>query len=107
MYKAPACTGYCYIAQTHVVKCLAFSIIIAHLQDLIPSLADVFAYVFYTCQKQGLSLVDVLENALLTQAHAGHKLACTWFLSIVSVWTSVLVCVYVCVSAPRQQRDVV
>ena len=33
---------------------------LAHLQDLIPTLAGVITYIFYTSR----SLVDVLENAL-------------------------------------------
>ena len=38
---------------------------LAHLQDLIPTLAGVVAYMFYIPAKvqQGLNLVDMLENA--------------------------------------------
>ena len=37
----------------------------------------------------------------LNQAHVGLHLACTWFLRIVSVQTSVCVYVCVCVSTPE------
>ena len=42
------------------------------------------------------------HTALLNQAHAGHRLARTWFLEIVPVWTSV--CVFVCVFVCTQRK---
>ena len=40
---------------------------LAHLQDLIPTLAGDMMYVLYH-PKKGLNLVDVLENALFVHA---------------------------------------
>ena len=41
---------------------------LTHLQDLIPTLAGVFTYIFYINQKEGLNVVDVLENVLFVHA---------------------------------------
>ena len=42
-----------------------------------------------------------MHTIFLNQAFAGHRLACTWFLKIVSMQMSV--CVNVCVSLPLRQ----
>ena len=61
-----SCIGYTVISQNQMHVQIKHSV--SHLQGLIPTLAGVFCiYILYQ-PKQGLNLVDVLENALFVYA---------------------------------------
>ena len=54
----------------------------------------------YSICSKGLSYkvpMDLCSALFLNQVRAGNRLVRAWFLKIVSVWSSVHVCVFVCV----------